>query len=82
MFGLFKKLTTEQQQEKRVSELMASLTSDVEFEFSDLETVQILNMLRRKYSDHLENKVSEAFERSVNENQKANEIKEAISYLE
>lgn len=82
MFGLFKKLTKEQQQEKRVSELMASLTSDVEFEFSDLETVQIINMLRRKYSDYLENKKSEAFERSVNENQKANEIKEAISYLE
>lgn len=82
MFGLFKKLTKEQKQEKRVSELMGSLTSDVEFEFSDLETVQVLNMLRRKYSDYLENKVSEAFERSVNENQKANEIKEAISYLE
>ncbi len=61
---------------------MAMLTSNIEFEFSDLENVQILNSLRRKYCEFLENKKSEAMERSVNENQKAKEIISAIELLE
>lgn len=87
MLGIFKPETREQLQEKRSNELLTALLNGYDSgftsgTFSDLETVQILNSLRRKYSEHLENKKSEAMERSVNENQKANEIKDALSYLE
>lgn len=85
--SIFKPETREQLQEKRTNEILNALLIGYDSgftsgTFSDLETVQILNSLRRKLSEHLETKKSEAMQRSVNENQKANEIKEAISYLE
>lgn len=87
MLGLFKKESKEDLQNKRADELLTVLSKTFEVgiktkEFSHLEKVQIANSFRRKLSEILESEKSEAFERSVNENQKANEIKEAISYLE
>jgi hypothetical protein len=85
--SLFKKLTISEQQEIRVNEVVSLLfkTYDSRFNtlsFTELETVQILNMVRRKLNDEFEKKRIECLERSVNETQKAAEIQEALSYLE
>jgi len=79
---MFKKKTREEKMSKRASNVLMQLFSDVDCQFTELETVQILNMVRRKACDHLETLKSEAQEQSVNFNQKAKEIGEAISYIE
>lgn len=84
---LFKTPTISEQQEKRANEVLITLQStyDSRFKtksFTELETVQILNMVRRKLNDKYDTEVSECLERSLNEQQKAKEIKEAIALLE
>lgn len=84
---LFKTLTITEQQEKRANWVLTTLLGSYEAGFKDksfteLETVQILNMVRRKLNDKYDIEVSECLERSVNEQQKAKEIKEAIVLLE
>jgi len=80
--ALFKKKTREQQLEKRVESVFAELVSDSEFEFTDLEIVQIANSVRHKLSEHLETKKGYFMEQSVISNQKAIEIKNSIELLE
>jgi len=53
MFNLFKKLTRDQEIEKRVNNVFTELTKAVEIEFTELETVQILNSVRRKTVEYL-----------------------------
>lgn len=76
------KKTREEQMQMRIDSLFSDLTSDIEFEFTELELVQILNDLRRKFSDNLVNKKSECFSKSVEFQQKAKEIQNALDILE
>lgn len=80
--SIFKKKTREEQVIKRTESVFAELTSESEFEFTDLETVQIINNVRRKLSEHLKNKRAENLEHSVNYNQKAIEINCALEFIE
>jgi len=82
MFNLFKKPTKEALMQKRANDVLTLLFNQVDAEFTDLETVQVLNMVRRKANEHLENLKSDAMEQSVNFNQKAKEIGEAIKLIE
>lgn len=77
-----KNKTREQQMQKRADSVFSELTSNVEFEFTELELVQILNDLRRKFSDNLVNKKSACFSKSVEYQQKAKEIQNALDILE
>lgn len=78
----FKKKTREQHIQKRTESVFAELIGEAEFEFTELETVQIVNNVRRRLSDHLEAKKSFLLEQSVISNQKAKEISNAIEYIE
>lgn len=82
MFKWPKKKTREQQMEKRVESVLAELLSNAEFEFTDLERVQIANNVRRGLADHLKMKQATYIELSVNNSQSANEIGNAIKYIE
>lgn len=77
----FKKKTREEQIDKRVESVLAELTSDVEFEFTDLETVQVINAVRRRLYDILESKKDSFYEQSTVASQNANEVISAIEYL-
>jgi hypothetical protein len=79
---LFKKKTREEHIQKRTEAVFTVLLGTEEFEFTDLETVQILNNLRRKLSEHLEAKKDEFMEQSVNSSQKAKEIDRVMKYIE
>lgn len=78
----WKPKTREQQVATRTANLFTVLFSQTEFEFTELETVQILNNLRRKAVEELESRKSQSMEQAVNFNQKATEIKTAFEYLE
>ena len=78
----FKKKTREEQVEKRVESVLACLLGNAEFEFTDLERVQIMNGVRRGLSDHLKFKQSAYIELSVNNQQLAKEIAGALEYIE
>ena len=85
--GIFKKLTTFEQQEIRANEIVSLLSKSYDsrfnsLSFTELETVQILNIARRKLNDEYEKQRIECLERSIMETQKASEIQEALSYLE
>lgn len=82
MLSLFKNLTREQRFNGRIEDVFTELTKAVEIEFTELETVQILNAVRRITHEWLEAKKNHAMEQAVNFNQKANEIKNAIEILE
>lgn len=77
----FKKKTREEYLQKRTESVFAELTGEVDFEFTELETVQILNNVRRKLSEHLKNKRAFNLEQSVNYNQKAIEINCALDFI-
>lgn len=77
----FKKKTREEYLQKRTESVFAELTGEVDFEFTELETVQILNNVRRKLSEHLKNKRAFNLEQSVNYNQKAIEINYALDFI-
>ena len=78
----FKKKTREEQVQSRTESVFAELIGNVEYEFTDLETVQIINNVRRKLSEHLEAKKDSFYEQSTINQQKAKEISGAIEYLE
>lgn len=81
MFSVFKKKTREEHIQKRTESVFAELIGDAEFEFTDLETVQIINNVRRRLSEHLEAKKDLLYEQSTISQQKAKEISGAIEYL-
>ena len=82
MFKFLKKKTREQQVEEKTEKVFVMLINDAEFEFTDLETVQILNNARRKLSCYLQSKKADCLEQAVNYNQKANEISNALKHIE
>lgn len=82
MFNLFKKKTREEHIQKRTESVLAELLGNVEFEFTDLELVQIANNVRRGLSDHLKAKQASYIELSVNNSQVAKEIGQALEYIE
>ena len=82
MFNILKKKTREEHVEKRTESVLAELLGTAEFEFTDLETVQIVNGVRRKLAEYLKSKQATYIELSVNNQQSADEIKNAIKYIE
>lgn len=82
MFSLFKKKTREEHIQKRVESVLAELTGEAEFEFTDLELVQIINNVRHGLVERLEAKKGHFMEVSVNNQQSAKEIASALEYLE
>lgn len=81
MFNLFPKKTREEHIQKRTESVFAELIGEAEFEFTELETVQIINNVRRRLSEHLEAKKDSFYEQSTIATQKAKEILGAIEYL-
>lgn len=79
--GLFKQKTREQKIEKRVENVFTELTSTVECEFTELETVQILNEVRRKLAESLENRKQKCISNITENSQKIKEIDSAAEYL-
>jgi hypothetical protein len=77
----FRKLTPEEAFNKRVEDLYLTAIKVEGKGFTELETVQIANAFRRKLHEHLEEKQNHCMEQAVHFNQRANEIKEALSYL-
>jgi hypothetical protein len=77
----FKQKTREQKIEKRVEYVFEQLTSTVECEFTELETVQILNEVRRKLAESLENRKQKCISNITENSQKIKEIDSAAEYL-
>lgn len=77
----FKTKTREQKIEKRVEDVFEQLTSTIECEFTELETVQILNEVRRKLAESLENRKQKCISNITENSQKIKEIKLAAEYL-
>lgn len=85
--NLFKKPTLEEIQEQRTNDIISLLLKPYGIrlktaDFTPLELAQISNSFRRKLFNHLKTLKSEAIEKSLNEQQKANEISEAINKIE
>ena len=78
----FKKKTREQQIEKRAENVFTELTGLIDCKFTELETIQILNNVRRKLSENLTNKKAVLMEQNVANSQKINEIINALEYIE
>ena len=81
MISLFRKKTREELINKRVENVLTELTSDIECSFTELEQVQILNEVRRKFAEKLEVEKSECLSKSTDLQVKAKEISNAIDYL-
>lgn len=79
--GLFRKATREEKIQKRVESVFAELTSNVECEFTELETVMIINEVRSKLAQSLENKKQDCVNSIIGQNGKLKEIKIANDYL-
>lgn len=79
---LFTKETTDDLIEKRVNEVFQAIIKTEDKGFTELQTVQIANSVRRRLNEFLEAKKSECMELSVHYNQRANEIKSALELLE
>lgn len=79
---LFPKKTREQHIETRTENVFTELLSNTTFEFTELETIQVLNNVRRKLLEHLNAKKDELIEQSSNSHQRAKEIKNALDFLE
>lgn len=77
----WKKKTREEQLQKRVESVYAELTSDIDFKFTELETVQILNEVRVLLAQNLENKRQKCISNITENNQKLKELKNASDYL-
>lgn len=80
--SLFKKKPREEEIEKRVCDVFTELVKAVEIEFTELETVQIVNSVRRKTHEYLSEKHSHCMEQSVHFQQRAAEIKSALELIE
>ena len=78
----FKKKTREEKILKRAESVYVELTSNIECEFTDLETVQIINEVRRMLESSLNQKKKALFSMITTNNQNINEIDNALSYLE
>ena len=81
MISLFRKKTREELINKRVENVLIELTSDIECSFTELEQVQILNEVRRRFVEKLEVQKSECLSKSTDLQVKAKEISNAIDYL-
>lgn len=81
MFRLFKKKTDEEKINHRVNELFLKLRCDNDFTFTELEEVQIYNKLGEKIKLYLSEKATENKSKSIEHEQKANEIINAKSLL-
>jgi len=79
--GWFKKMSREQMIEKKIGYVFAELTSIIECEFTELETVQMLNEVRVKLSQNLENKRQKCISNITENNAKLKELKHANDYL-
>lgn len=79
--SLFKKKTLGQKITSRIESVFFELTSEIEHKFSPLEIVQILNEVRRKLDENLCNKKSETLSKITECQQTANDIQNAIDYL-
>lgn len=82
MINWFKKKTREEHIEKRTESVLAELLGTAEFEFTELETVQVLNNVRRRLSENLEAKKSDLIDQSLIKQQKAKEIGQALEYID
>lgn len=78
----FKKKTRAEKVQKRVDTVYAELTSTIECEFTELETVQILNDVRRLLNHGLNQRKEDCMSIITANNQKIKEINEAMQYLE
>lgn len=77
----FKQKTKEQQIQSRVDSVFTELTSEIEYVFTELETVQILNEVRRKLAESLENRKQKCISNITENSQKIKELKNASDYL-
>lgn len=77
----FRKATKEEKIQKRVESVFTELTSSIECEFTELETVMILNEVRSKLVQSLENKKQDCLNSIIGSNAKLKEIKIANDYL-
>lgn len=82
MFSIFKKKTREEQVMDKTEKVFALLVNDAEFDFTDLETVQVLNNVRRKLNESLMEKKALLQEQAVSCGQKANEVENVLRYIE
>lgn len=76
-----KEKTREQKIAKRVEDVYTELTSTIECEFTELETVLILNEVRAKLAESLENRKQNCVNTIISQNAKMKEIKIASDYL-
>lgn len=76
-----KKKTKEQEMQHRVDDVFMKLISDADFTFSELEVVQILNGVKERLTLHLCDKIADNKLKSIDHEQKANEIFTAKGYL-
>lgn len=81
MISLFKKKTREELINKRVENVLTELTSDIECSFTELEQVQILNEVRRRFAEKLEVKRTECLSKSTDLQVQAKEISNAVEFL-
>lgn len=84
---MFKKKTKEQQIELRVNEVFTQLLKHYEEgfstkEFTELETVQILNNVKLKLGEYLISKQNDCLQKSKQYDEKADEIKNALNAIE
>ena len=82
MLRLFQKKTREEHIQKRTESVLAELLGTAEFEFTELETVQIINNTRRRLHEYLEAKKSDLIDQSLIKQQKAKEIDQALEYID
>lgn len=78
----FRKKTREEMIDCRVDSVFILLTSRVEFQFTELETVQVLNKVRTKLKENLSNKRADAKEQSQLNLKRIVEIDNVLTYIE
>lgn len=79
---LVKKKTRSEQMEHRTGLILQLLTSTNDFTFTELENVQMMNDARRRYCQELKNKKSECLSKSLEMQQKAEELQSVIDFVE
>lgn len=79
---LVKKKSRSEQMDHRTGLILGLLTSTNDFTFSELEMVQILNDTRRRFCQDLKNKKSECLSKSLEMQQKAEELQSVIDFVE
>ena len=78
----FRKKTREQMIDFRVDSVFILLTSDIEFQFTELETVQVLNKVRTKLKENLSNKRASIKEQTQLNHKRISEIDNVLTYIE